>query len=168
MSKSIDVQLSQLNFPLTCVVCMSPASKHFGVEQIYTYGRKSYTVKVHVPMCEAHYAAASFKGTAEKLVGSLAVIGGIIAGIVAMIILILRWIGDGSLILKLFVGGIVGFGIFVLVWWIIDSFVAPRFAARESKEARNAVKITQIWPREQFARLKFENEQWVEMMQKGK
>ena len=95
-------------------------------------------------------------------------IGGILAEIVAMIILILRWVGDGSLILKLFVGGIVGFGIFVLVWWIIHSFVAPRFAVRKSKEARNAVKITQIWPREQFARLKFENEQWVEMMQKGK
>ena len=167
MSKSIDVQLSQLNFPLTCVVCMSPASKHFGVEQIYTYVRKSYTVKVHVPMCEAHYAAASFKGTAEKLVGSLAVIGGILAGIVAVIILVLRWEGEGNLIAKLFVGGILGLGIFVLVWWIISASVAPLFAERESKEARSAVKIRHYWPGEQIARLEFENEQVAEMVQKA-
>lgn len=168
MSKTIDVRLTQFNFPSTCVVCMSPSSKLFGVEQVYTYGNKSYTLKVDVPMCERHYAAASFKSTAEKLVGIIfAVGGGILAGIAAMIILILRWQGDASILLKLFIGGIVGFGVFVMVWWIIYAFLAPLFAERESKEARNAVKILLYSPGEQIARLEFANEQLAEILQKG-
>ncbi len=168
MSKSIDIHLAQFNFPSICVVCMSPSSKLFGVEQVYTYGRKSYTLKVNVPMCEKHYAAASFKGTAEKLVGNIfAVVGGILAGIAAMILLILRWVGDDSILLKLFIGGIVGFGIFAMVWWIINAFLAPLFAERESKEARNAVKITLYSPGEQIARMEFANEQLAEILQKA-
>ena len=168
MSKSIDVRLTRFNFPSTCVVCMSPSSKLFGVEQVYTYGNNSYTLQVNVPMCEKHYEAASFKSTAEKLVGNIfAAGGGILAGIAAMIILIFRWQGDESIILKLFIGGIVGFGVFVMVWWIIYAFLAPLFSERESKEARNAVKILLYSPGEQIARLEFANEQLAEILQKG-
>jgi len=166
MSKSVDVKLAQFKFPSMCVVCMSPSSKYFGVEQVYTYGRKTYRMKVDVPMCERHYQAASFKNAMEKFVEKfIAIGGGILTGIGAMMILILRWVGDNSIILKLFIGSIFGLGAFALVWWVISSFIAPIFATSESKEARNAVKITLHSPITHVTRLQFANEQLAEILQ---
>jgi hypothetical protein len=167
MSKAIDVPLSQFRFPATCVVCMSPASKQYILEKTFSYGRRSYTVKVNVPMCDSHFEAASFKGMAEKLVGTLGVIGGILAGLFAAVILMIRWegTGEGNLILKLFAGGVFGVGIFLIVWAVIALSVAPLFAEPESKEARNAVRITHYWPGKQVVRLEFQNEQLAEMVE---
>jgi hypothetical protein len=144
---------------------MSPASKQYTLEKIFSMGRRSYTVKVNVPMCDRHFEAASFKGTAEKLVGTLAVIGGILAGLFAAIGLFLRWVGEGNIILKLFAGGVFGLGIFLIVWAVMALSVAPLFAEPESKEARNAVRITHYWPSEQVVRLEFQNEQLAEMVE---
>jgi hypothetical protein len=44
--------------------------------------------------------------------------------------------------------------------------VAPLFAEPESKEARNAVRITHYWPSNQVVRLKFQNEQLAEIVEK--
>jgi hypothetical protein len=168
MSKAIDAPLSQLRFPSTCVVCMSPASKQYPLEKIFSMGRRSYTVKVNVPMCDLHFQAASFKGIVEKLVGKLAVIGGILAGLFAAIILFVRWEGNGAnnIILKLFGGGVFGLGIFLIVWALIALSVAPLFAEPESKEARNAVRITHYWPKDKIVRLEFQNEQLAEIVEK--
>ena len=168
MSKSVDVKLAKFKFPSMCVVCMSPSSKYFGIEQVYTYGRKTYRMKVDVPMCERHYQAASFKSAMEKFVEKIvATGGGVLAGLAAVIVLILRWVGDDSLIIKLFIGAMMGFGAFVIFWWVISSFIAPLFATRESKEARSAVKITRHSPMDQITRLEFANEQLAEMLQKA-
>jgi hypothetical protein len=51
------------------------------LKKIFSYGRRLSTIKISVPLCDPHFEAASFKGTAEKLVGKLAVIGGILAGL---------------------------------------------------------------------------------------
>jgi len=168
MSKSIDVQLSQLRFAPICVVCGSPASKQFELQKVFTYGRRSHTVKVNVPMCNQHFETASFKGTAERLMEILAILGGIGAGLLTIIILLLAWQPTqyDSLFLKLFVGGIVGFGIFIMVWAVIALWLAPMFAEPASKEARNAVRITHYWPQNQFVRLEFKNEQLAEILQK--
>jgi hypothetical protein len=117
-------------------------------------------------MCDPHFEAASFKGTAEKLVGTLGIIGGILTGLFAAVILMLRWQGTGAdnIILKLFAGGIFGAGIFLIVWAVMALSVAPLFAERESKEARNAVTITHYWPKDQVVRLKFQNEQLAEIV----
>ena len=82
----------------------------FPLEKIFTMGRRSYTVKVNVPMCDLRFEAASFKGTAEKFVGTLGVIVGILAGLFAAITLMPRWqgTGEGNLILNLFAGGVFG------------------------------------------------------------
>jgi hypothetical protein len=169
MTKAIDVPLSQVIFPATCVVCMSPASKQYALEKTFSYGRRSYAVKVSVPMCDMHFEAASFKGTAEKLVGTLGVIGGILAGLFSAVVLFVRWegTGEGNIILKLFAGGVFGVGIFLIVWVVIALSVAPLFAEPESKEARNAVRITHYWPREQVVRLDFQNEQLAEMVEQA-
>jgi hypothetical protein len=166
MSKTIDVSLTQVRFPSTCVVCMSPASKAYELHRIFSMGRRSYTVAVSVPMCDVHFQAASFKGTAEKLVGTVGVVGGILSGLFATTILLLRWkgTGEGNLILNLFVGGVLGLGIFLIVWAGIALWVAPLFAEPESQEARNAVRITRYWANEQIVRLEFQNEQLAEIV----
>jgi len=149
---------------------MSPASKQYELERIFSYGRsKSYTVKVSVPMCELHFEAASFKGTAERLVGILGVIIGIFAGLIAVIILLTHWVstGERNIILNLFAGGVFGLGVFIMVWAGISFWLAPLFAVPESKEARNAVKITQYWPKDQFVQLEFQNESLAEIVQKA-
>ena len=165
MPKTIDVPLLQVRFPATCVVCLSPASKSYELDKTFTYGRRSYTVKVSVPMCETHFQAASFKGIAEKLVGTLGVITGILAGLLAAIILMLRWrgTGEGNIILNLFAGGVFGIGIFLIVWAVVALSIAPLFAEPESKEARNAVRITHYWPKDQIVRLEFQDEQLAEI-----
>lgn len=168
MSKAIDVPLSQVRFPSTCVVCMSPGSKQYPLEKTFTMGRRSYTVKVSVPMCDLHFEAASFKSIAEKLIGTLGVISGILIGLFAAVILMVRWqgTGEGNIILNLFAGGVFGLGIFLIVWAVIALSVAPLFAASESKEARNAVRIRHYWPKDQIVRLAFQNEQLAEIVEK--
>lgn len=169
MSKSIDVQLSQLRFPATCVVCMSPALKEYKLQKTFTYGRRSFTVTVTVPMCEQHFNAASSKGPAERFVGMLGVIGAIPVGIFATVMLITYWqgTGQGNIPLNLLVGGIFGIGMALIVWAVVSLSIAPLFAEQDSKEARNAVRITHYWPKDQFVRLTFEQEQLAEIVQKA-
>lgn len=166
MPKSIDVQSAHLTFPEMCVVCMSPATKQYEVSQVYTQGTKSSTVRINVRMCSLHFGAARAKSASEKLIAILAVIFGICMGLVALAILVMRWVGDDSLILKLVIGSIVGFGVFVMVWAMVALWIAPMFASTESKEARNAVKIVLVSPNAEVLRLEFKNEQLAEIIQK--
>ena len=114
MPKSINVPIDRVNLPPTCVVCLSSASKTYMIHQVYSYGRKNESVTLDVPMCEAHYEAASYKGLAERVFGCLGVTGGILAGILSVIFLLLRWEGGGGVFAKIFMSVIVGFGGFIL------------------------------------------------------
>lgn len=167
MSKSIDIQVPQLKFPLTCVVCMSPASKQYEVQQVYSRGRGSATVKIDVPMCDLHFEAASFKSTAEKLVSTFGLIIGILLAIIAIIVLMMRWVSPEAthIVLRLLLGSIFGFGAFIMVWALFSFWLAPMFAEPESNEARNAIKITQVSPQGNILRLEFSNEQLAEIVQ---
>jgi len=80
--------------------------------------------------------------------------------------LFLRWRGDTGIISKLFGSSIFAFGAFIIIWWFISASIAPLFAARDSKEARNAVRIIGYWPNDQVVKLSFENEKLVEMIGK--
>ena len=168
MTKLIDVPLSQLKFPSTCVVCMSHASKQYAVSQVYSRGTGSASVAINVLMCSSHFEAASARNSAEKIVATCGVLAGILVGIAVMIILIMRWVptGNDSIILKLFIGSIVGFGASIMLWALFAYWLAPMFAARESKEERNAVRIVQVSPNAEFLRLEFMNEQLAEIVQK--
>jgi len=151
-----------------CVVCMSPASKQYEVSQVYSRGTGSATVRINVPMCNSHFEAASAKNLAEKIVATCGVIVGILIGIAALILLIIRWVptGNDSVILKLFIGGIVGFGAFIMVWATFEFWLAPMFATMASKEARNAVRIVLVSPHAETLRLEFMNEQLAEIVQR--
>ncbi|HJS20321.1 MAG TPA: hypothetical protein VJ785_16350, partial [Anaerolineales bacterium] len=98
MSKSIFVPLSQMNFPSTCVVCLSSASSNYPIQQVYSYGNKTHAITVDVPMCNTHFDAASHKGFAERAIGCLGVAGGVLIGILSVVVLLLRWEGGGGIL----------------------------------------------------------------------
>jgi hypothetical protein len=164
MSKSILVPLHQIQFPPQCVNCLSPASKKYKIEQIFTYGRNSYTVHVDVPMCDPHFEAASFKGTAERVTSACGIVVGILGGLLAVILLLLRWQGNVSLIFKIFGGALFGFGMFLLAWYIISIVIAPHLAVPQAKEARNAVRVTRFLQGEQMVQLEFRNERMADLL----
>jgi hypothetical protein len=166
MSKSILVPLQELRFPTTCVVCLSPASKKYPIQQVFTYGRTSHTITLDVPLCDAHYTVASYKSTAEKVLGYLGIGVGILTGIAGALLLVVRWQGSGGLLLKIFMGALAGFGFFVLVWWLIAIVIAPNFADPGSKEIRRAVRIMRYLRSEQLVELSFVNEQMAQEMEK--
>ena len=117
-------------------------------------------------MCDSHFEAASYKSPAERFVNWVAVFGGALFGLFCAVLLVLRWQTDENILFKLFGGGIFGLGVFAVFWWIVSASIAPLFASSDSKEARNAVRITRYWPREQIAQLEFKNENLVDLIQK--
>ena len=110
-------------------------------------------------MCDQHHAVASYKSPMERAMGCLGIGIGILVGIAAGILLFVRWVGSGSLFLKLLMGALVAFGIFMIVWWLIAVVTAPQFATPASKQVRNAVIIARFLPSEQLVELLFINEQ---------
>ena len=162
----MDIHLSQLRFPPTCVVCMSPASKEYKLQKIFTFGRRSYTLTINIPMCDLHFQSASFKGTAEKSVAKLGIIAAIVSGVLVTGTLLVYWqqTGQGNTFLNLIPAGILGLGIFLILWAIISLSVAPLFAEAASKEARRAVRMTRYWPKDQFVRLEFQNKQLADIV----
>ena len=166
MSKSISVPLDQVHFPPSCVVCLSPAAKDFPVRQVYTAGSKSHHITLNVPMCAVHHDAAAHKGLAERAVGCLGLLGGALFGLVSVFFLLSRWEGGGGIFAKIFVGLIVGFGMFVLAWWVVADQLAPHFAVSAAKEAREAVRITLVQPFDRRMVLLFSNEAMAEFVEK--
>lgn len=167
MTRSILLPLQQIHFPPTCVVCLSTASKTYPIQQVFTYGRTSHTITVDVPLCDPHFAEASYKSPVERAVGCLGIATGILAGIAAGILLFVRWVGSGALLLKLFLALLFAFGVFVVVWWLLAIVTAPVFAAHGSKEVRHAVGITRYLRSEQMVELAFANEQAALLAEKS-
>jgi len=168
MSRSIDIQKPRLKFPPVCAVCLAPAAQVFKLQRTLTYGRRSFTLWVPVPMCEPHLEKALRKSPAERLIGWLGTLGGLLAWAVTTGMLFSLWAGSGqgNLILNLFSAGFFGFGVFLIVWGSISYWLAPLFADGESKEARKAVQIKRYWPKDQYIRLEFQNEPLAEMVEK--
>jgi hypothetical protein len=108
---------------LVSFVC-HPQQKNITSKKFYLWAQ-IYTLTINVPMCALHFKSASFTGTAEKLVGKLGVLIGILAGVFAALMLLLRWqgTGEGNILLNLFAGGVFGLGIFLTVWVIISLLI---------------------------------------------
>ena len=168
MSKAIDVQKSKLKFPAVCVVCMSPAGQVYQVEKIFTFGKNSYVVRVPVPMCDLHYGFASEKSRAERLVGWLGLVAGLVVWAIFSGALLIYWAGtqQGNFFLNLFLANVPGLGLFLTLWVATTFWLAPYFAGSDARQARNAVRLRHYWPKDEFIRLDFENEQLAEMVER--
>jgi hypothetical protein len=147
---------------------MSPAAKTYQIEKVFTFGKTSYEVGIPVPMCDLHYRFAKEKSPAERLVGWLGLVIGLVVGAVSSGALLVYWskTEQGNLVLNLFSAGILGCGLFLTVWAATAFWLAPYFAGSDSKQAHNAVRLTHYWPKDQFIRLDFENEQLAEMVER--
>jgi hypothetical protein len=167
MSKLIDVHLSQIRFPSSCVVCTAPGTKKYELRHIAVARRKTYTVKLNVPMCESHFQSATLRGGAERVMDKLGLILGALTGLLVIVLCVLyrQATGEDDALRSLFAGGIFGLGIFLVVWAGISRGVAPLFATTASKEARRAVRFRRYWPRDQFVRLEFHDEQLADIVQ---
>jgi hypothetical protein len=115
-------------------------------------------------MCDRHFEAVNLKGTAERLMTPLGVAAGVLAGLLAAVLLLMRWADGSSLFVKFFIATIFGFGIFLLVWYVVAVLIAPLLAVPESKKSRNAVKIRRYIPTDQMVQLEFQNEKMAEVM----
>lgn len=175
MSKSVDVYLSQDNhrnliipanrFPDKCVVCLEKATKEYMSEKTYNVGKRVIPIRLYLPMCDTHFEKASFEGPAEKLVGGpLAVIGGIIVGILGAWLASRPW--DAQFEIDLLPSAFLAL-IFAAIAWVIIAYYAPKFADPESMETREAVKITRYEPARQWIRLEFKQEQLAEGIDVG-
>jgi hypothetical protein len=97
----------------------------------------------------------------------LGIVGGVLASVFCVILLFLRWVGENSLITKIFIAAIAGFGGFILVWWLVSVVIAPYFAAPEAREVRNAVMITRYIPGEKRIQLEFKNDRMAELVERA-
>ena len=167
MSKAIDIHLSQLRFPSTCVVCTSRATKTYELRNVFIHRRSSYTVKVNVPMCDLHFQSAMFKGAAERFVDRLGVILGVFSGLSVTGMLLIYWqrTGEGNVLMNLFAGSLFGLGTLPIVWAVVSLGLAPLFATSASKKSRRAVRFRRYWPKDQFVRLEFQDQQLADIVQ---
>src|SRR5258708_33875322 len=164
----LEIQLSRLKFPDNCVFCLSPASKNHELKRVFSIGRRrAYTVKVQLPMCEADYQAAIFKSHAEKVMEWMSLVAGTALGLTITIALLRFWSSTGqeNFILNLFSGGIMGVGVFLVIWASGLTWLVPLFAQPESRAARNAVRIERYRPLTQYVSLKFQNELLAELVE---
>jgi hypothetical protein len=161
MAKRLVFNGVEIGFPSACVVCQGPAKDDFKISKIFSYGNRSITVTLPVPMCETHYQLAIKKNAAERGVGTAGLILGGLLGIAAAAALLAFWAssGQGTGILNIFMALFVGAGIFLVVWLLAMFGIAPFFADQDTKAARHSVKITRYWPANRRMQLEFYNEQ---------
>lgn len=161
MPKPVIFKGTKVSFPNSCVVCQQPASSEYKIMRTMNYGNRSITISFPVPMCANHHALAVNKNAAEKKVGKIGNILGIIFGILAAAGLIVLWSTSGTAInvLNIFLAIFLGLGVFLIFWVLFAGFIAPKFADEDTKTARNAVRIGRFWPAKQELELLFCNDQ---------
>lgn len=164
MSKKLTFQGAGVRFPVNCVICEQPAACEYKIERIFTYGNRSITITLPVPMCDTHHAMATRKSAKEQAVGKLGIGLGALAGLASAGGLLAYWAStnQGNLLLNGLMALVVGAGAFLILWVLFTGWIAPMFADPESKAARNAVKIALYRPNTQELTLEFFNEQVAE------
>jgi hypothetical protein len=165
MSKIVKIQGSECGFPNTCVVCFQPAQSAYKIEKTFSYGQRSITVSLPVPMCSTHYEHAGTKSSAERLCERGGLVGGGVIGLLVTIGLLLYWAsgGESISILNVLAAGFVGIGFFLIVWLATVYWLAPVFALPESKAARQAVRLMKYWPGKNILQLEFVNDRTAEL-----
>jgi hypothetical protein len=161
MPKPVIFKGTKVSFPNACVVCLQPATKEYKVMRTLNYGNRNITVTFPVPMCEKHHELAVKTNAAEKRVGKIGTVLGLVLGVLAVAGLLIYWstsgtgLNAGNIILAL----IVGAGFFLILWTLFAGFIAPKYADEDTKTARNAIKIGRFWPAKQELELIFYNDQ---------
>jgi hypothetical protein len=165
MAKVIELQ-GEVVFPAVCAVCLQPAAQYYTLERIFSYGSESVQARVDVPMCPRHLAVALRQSKPERLLKRLGLWLGLALGLVVWLGLVLYWQagGEGSLVPNIFLGLVVGTGIFLIFWSSTSFWLAPRLADRDSQRVREAVRILRYWPGDDLMELEVQNERLADML----
>lgn len=166
MTRLLTFKGSDLQFPGACLVCQLPAENQYEVTRTISYGNRSITLTLPIPLCKQHHGIASRKSPAEIMVGRAGLVLGGLAGIAALAALLIYWSGSGqgSLITNLLIAGVTGIGAFLIIWGTAAFFVAPIFADKESKAVRNILQIRRYWPANQDIQLEIANDAAAEQI----
>jgi hypothetical protein len=166
MSRRLTFKGSDLQFPGVCLVCQLPAEKKYDVSRTISYGNRTITISLPIPLCQRHHDIAVQKSPAEILVGRAGLVLGCLAGIATPAALLVYWSGSGqgSLITNILIAGVTGIGAFLIVWGAIAFFLAPVFASQESKAVRNILQIRHYWPGTQDIQLDFGSDAAAELV----
>lgn len=148
MSTRLTLGTMKIAFPPACMVCQQHASQTYEITRTISYGKRTVTASLPIPLCDTHHALAKTKNAAERLVGSIGAVLGAVAGLASAVALIRYWssTGQGSLPLNLVLAGVSAIGFFLVIWFTAIVLVAPVFADAESRAVRRAVRIRHFWP----------------------
>jgi hypothetical protein len=151
---------SELNYPKVCLVCQQPADKTYKVSRTFSYGNRSITLTLPMPLCPKHFDLATTKNRTERLVGQLGMVLGIVAGIAVAAGLLAYWssTGQGNLVVNLALGAFMGVAGWLIVWMSLAFFLAPTFGDPDAKAVRTTMKIFHYWPGSKDIALEFANE----------
>ncbi len=166
MSKRLIFNSSEIRFPPACLVCQLPAEKQYEISRSFSYGNRSLSISIPVPLCLNHFVIASSKSRGERLVGQIGLGLGTLLGIGVALALLSYWISSeqGNLVPNLFLAAFIGLGAFLITWALLAFFIAPLFASPETKAVRGAMKILHYWPANQNIQLEFANEALAELI----
>ena len=151
---------SELSFPKVCLVCQQPSEKTYNVSRTFSYGNRSVTLTLPMPLCRRHIDLATKKNRKEQLIGQIGLILGIVAGIAMAAGMLAYWSStqQGSPGVNLVLGALIGVGVWLIVWIGLAFFVAPTFGDPDSKAVRSTMKIFHYWPGSKDVALEFASE----------
>ncbi len=168
MGTRIRLRGTKIQFPQGCVVCGQPADCDYPLERTLSYGSRSVTIQLPVPMCAAHYDLAVQPDPLERAIEHAGLATGALLGVVVTVSLILYWesSGQGGWLNDL-IALVPGAGIFLAVWMGAKYGLAPYFGAPLARSARRAVQIRRYFPITQELELEFINERVAQAVQRA-
>jgi hypothetical protein len=159
-AKTVQVLSKQAHFPPVCVVCAKPAAETYPFEHAFMNGRRSIPVRLKAPLCAEHLALATQKSRAERAIDRAGLIGGILVGIAMAVGLWMYWAatGQGSAVMNPVLAGVMGIGMFLIVWLATIMWLSPTFASPQTKAVRASLTLKRYWPEDDQLELIIQNE----------
>jgi preprotein translocase subunit Sec61beta len=167
--KTVQIYSQDAQFPGVCVMCGQPARETYPFERTFPSGRRGLLVKVHAPLCSAHLALATRKSRGERISDRAGLIGGILVGIAAAAGLWQYWTstGQGSAVMNPVLAGVMGIGMFLIVWLATIMWLSPTIASRDTKAVRGSLILKRYWPEDDLLEVYIENEAVARLVQRA-
>lgn len=157
MQNKVTLHGVDVKFPPICLACLAPAQKQYNIDRTFSYGKSSMTVTIPIPLCEAHHTLAVSRSSAEKTVGNVGLVLGLLSGAGVAYTLWNMWSKNpnNNQPTLIFLAGFFGISALIILWSIFSFWLAPMFGSREAKKVRNVMKIRRFWPAKYDVQLEF-------------
>jgi hypothetical protein len=157
MQNKVTIHGIEVKFPSVCLVCQAPAQKQYNIDRTFSYGKSSMTVTIPIPLCVDHHKLAVSSSSAEKTVGLIGLVLGLLSGAGVAYALWNMWSKNpnNDQMTLIFMAGFFGISALIILWSIFSFWLAPMFAGKEAKAVRNVMKIRRFWPAKYDLQLEF-------------